>query len=93
MSENRRTGLFIAALFAAGAVATPVMAQSSGQRLASTDPDAQHVLTLMDQARSGKVSQQEYMTAQAAEYARLAGAQASSVATQPPIRLSSAPHR
>jgi hypothetical protein len=93
MFEKRRTGLFAATLLVAGAMAMPVMAAGNDQ---STDPDARHVLSLVDQAKSGKVSRQEYMTAMGAEYNKLAPGHDSADAadtTAPRIRTSSAPHR
>jgi hypothetical protein len=94
MSEQRKTGRFSAALFAAAAMATPVMAADSGQSLASADPDARQVLALLDQARSGKVSRRDYMNAMAAEYTKLAGPHDSAGdTTAPRISTASAPHR
>jgi len=67
------------------------MAAGGGQQFASADPDVTQTLRLMDQAKAGQVSRQEYLNAMNAQYTRLAMAQYS--AAQPAVRTSSSPHR
>jgi hypothetical protein len=96
MTETRKIGLCIAAVFVA-AMATPVMAADTSQKLASGDPDATRVLTLNSQARAGMITRQQYLTAMDSQYTKLAANRDSvldsSDVTLPGARKSSSPHR
>jgi hypothetical protein len=54
-------------------------------------------LALMEKARNGQISRQEYMSAMNAEYTRLAGTQYATANVHEPaqagVRTMSAPHR
>jgi hypothetical protein len=97
MTEKRKIGLFIAALIVAAAIAGPVMAADNSQTLPSGDPDARQVLTLIDQARAGTVSRQEYLTAMNNQYTKLVATRDSvldsSDVMPPKPRTSSSPHK
>jgi hypothetical protein len=96
MVDKRKAGLFAAALFTAAALARPVMAVDNGQPLSGRDTDTMRVLELVDQAKAGKVSRQEYMTAMEVQYSRLAGTQHGVMDvgdTTTKGRTSSSPHR
>ncbi len=85
MRAPMKFGLSAVALCAA-ALHHPAMAAP-----ASADPDTARTLALMDQARAGKLTRQQYVSAMDAQYTRLAGT--ADETAQPRIRTSSAPHR
>ena len=79
-------GLLALALGAASANGAAMAASA-----ASTDPNVAQPLALMDQARAGKVTRRQYVSAMDAQYTRLAGN--TDETAQPRVRTSSAPHR
>ncbi len=92
-----KIGLFAAAVVAAIAMARPVMAADGSRQFVSTDPAVTQTLALMEKARNGQISRQEYMSAMNAEYTRLAGTQYATANVHEPaqagVRTMSAPHR
>jgi len=92
MVGKHKAGLLVAAVLAVGALARPALAADP----VAGDVDTRQVLALVDQARTGRVTRQEYLNAMDVQYSRLTAGQQGVMNvsdTTPRIKSSSAPHR